>query len=618
MEKTTKFILRLTARLEIYTNLIVVPLAVYFTIIAGGISGDKVYIFIISAVITATFWMIFGIILRFIFLKKIFIMLNDEKCSKVDVKLKLLNYPTREGLIISVRWFFGVISSYLLCLSFVDLNMMESVPFIFTFLISISVNYVISIFTTENMMSEFLMDPSLSSVNLPRDSYKMFSLYRRTILIALTIIIDPIVILGYFFFLANERLVLFVNLPVHIFFVSLLTFCAIFAAVYESTVSMKSGLSLIVNALEKMEEGNLDVSPVPMLIRGEIGVISQYVNKLTYSLKNSEEMFSKAFRASPVGIAIISIKTGLFINVNESFLRITNYERSEIIGYSHEEIRLFRNTNESQRIEDILQVKDELRFYETEILTKTRGIRIVTISAELINLWNELCMIAAIEDITEKKQLEKELTLISEMERQKIGRDLHDDLGPHLIGIEVLNTVLIQNIKNGIIPVAKDIEKIRLLVKDAIGKTRRVAQGLCPVHLEDYGLESSLKELLLQVEDIYGISCYFNYNVFKLKVDISVLSNLYYIAHEAVYNAVKHSGAKTITMNFICSESIVTLEINDNGRGLSFKKNTGGMGLKIMQHRAQNIGAVLNIKSDNKGTTVILVCNILEERAYNG
>jgi signal transduction histidine kinase len=204
------------------------------------------------------------------------------------------------------------------------------------------------------------------------------------------------------------------------------------------------------------------------------------------------------------------------------------------------------------------------------------------------------------------------------MERQKIGRDLHDDLGPHLIGIEVLNTVLIQKIMDGIIPEAKDIEKIRLLIKDAIEKTRRLARGLCPVHLEDYGLESSLKELSSQVEDIYGIPCSFNYNDFPIIENISVLSNLYYIAHEAVYNAVKHAGAKTISIDLTCNGGIVTLEISDDGRGLSGKKKSDGMGLRIMRHRAQNIGADLDIKSDNKGTTVILAYKILEKRVRNG
>ena len=87
---------------------------------------------------------------------------------------------------------------------------------------------------------------------------------------------------------------------------------------------------MTLETLEELEKGNLIVEPIPLLAKGEIGVISQSVNVLAHSLRNSEEMFSKAFRSSPVGIVIWRVLDGCFLNVNESFFKISGFSRDSV------------------------------------------------------------------------------------------------------------------------------------------------------------------------------------------------------------------------------------------------------------------------------------------------
>jgi PAS domain S-box-containing protein len=318
-------------------------------------------------------------------------------------------------------------------------------------------------------------------------------------------------------------------------------------------------------------------------------------------------MFSKAFRSSPVGIAIWKIDGGCLLNVNESFTTISGYSRGEVTGRSIRDMGLFRSADDYERMIGTLVSNGQIRGFDTEFCMCGGEVRMVTISAEVIMLWDEPCMIATIEDVTEKKILEREILTIGERERQKIGQVLHDDLGPHLIGIEVMSELLKKKLEEKIIPSTNDVEKIRLLIEEAIQKTRRLSRGLCPVFLADHGLESLLQEMASNIREVYRIDCSFNYQESILVDDISVSTHIYYIVHEAIYNAIRHGHADRVDIWLLYDDGIVTVTIGDNGKGMDRKEATQGMGLKIMEFRAQMIGAELNIESNpDEGTVVTL------------
>lgn len=349
------------------------------------------------------------------------------------------------------------------------------------------------------------------------------------------------------------------------------------------------------------------MAPIPLLTKGEIGIISQSVNVLAHSLRNSQEMFEKAFRSSPMGIAIWRLGGGFLVNVNESFTEITGYTRDNMAGRALEDVGLFASPADYDRLVQGLIAREEIRNYETEFITASGDVLTVSISAEIVMLGDESCTIATIEDITEKRALEKEVLSISEKERQKIGQDLHDDLGPHLIGIEVMSELLKKKLQEDIIPSSAEVEKIRSLIEQAIAKTRRLSRGLCPVFLADHGLESLLQEMASNIKEVHGIDCAFTYERSILVEDITACTHIYYIVHEAVYNAIKHGHAGRVDIELLYRDPVVTVSIRDNGTGMVHEEAPQGMGLKIMRFRANMIGADLNIASrPGGGTTVTL------------
>jgi signal transduction histidine kinase len=127
------------------------------------------------------------------------------------------------------------------------------------------------------------------------------------------------------------------------------------------------------------------------------------------------------------------------------------------------------------------------------------------------------------------------------------------------------------------------------------------------VFLADHGLESLLQEMASNIQEVYRIACSFNYQESILVDDISVSTHIYYIVHEAVYNAIRHGRADRVDIGLLYDDSIVTITIEDNGTGMNRKEASQGMGLKIMEFRAQMIGADLSIESSpDEGTIVTL------------
>ena len=127
------------------------------------------------------------------------------------------------------------------------------------------------------------------------------------------------------------------------------------------------------------------------------------------ALRISEEKFSKAFSSSPDFITISTLEEGRFIEVNESFLRSSGYSREEVIGRTTADLGIWTQPEERVMIKQTLQNHGAILALEFEFLKKSGEILVGLLSAEVINLENELCVLAVTTDITQRKQAEEVL-----------------------------------------------------------------------------------------------------------------------------------------------------------------------------------------------------------------
>ena len=125
-------------------------------------------------------------------------------------------------------------------------------------------------------------------------------------------------------------------------------------------------------------------------------------------LRESEEKFSKAFRSSPDSIAITTIKDGKYIEVNDSFTRITGYTREDAINHNSSELHSWMKPEDRTRMLRILKEKGRVVNEEFDFRMKSGEIQTLLISAEPIDIGGEPCLISVATDISElKRAIEK-------------------------------------------------------------------------------------------------------------------------------------------------------------------------------------------------------------------
>jgi PAS domain S-box-containing protein len=215
-----------------------------------------------------------------------------------------------------------------------------------------------------------------------------------------------------------------------------------------------------------------------------------------------------------------------------------------------------------------------------------------------------------VRDLTDRKSLEQEVIHISDREQRRIGQDLHDGLGAHLTGIELMTRGLQQKLAGKSKREAARAADIAAHVREAIGQTRSLARGLSPVVHEAEGLRSALQDLAGNTGKMFCITCQFECDPPVLIADYSVATHLFRIAQEAVSNAIKHGKAKQVIIRLSAAGPKIVLMVKDNGLGLAKDlTQTKGMGLRIMHYRASLIGGTLAVQRDLDGGTSV-VCSV--------
>jgi len=219
-------------------------------------------------------------------------------------------------------------------------------------------------------------------------------------------------------------------------------------------------------------------------------------------------------------------------------------------------------------------------------------------------------LLVVFSDMSAYKEAELKIINISEETQQRIGQELHDDLGQHLTGVAFMSEVLFQRLKSQGNADAEDALKITSLINEAISKTRKLAQGLYPVELKEIGLRGMLENLASNVESIHQIKCeIICMEECQINDSLTVI-NLFRITQEAVNNAIRHSGATKITLKMISTPTITTLEIADNGCGIDgFVEGDaqGGLGMHTMRYRASMLGATFRIVALPDGGTSVAI-----------
>jgi two-component system, cell cycle sensor histidine kinase and response regulator CckA len=175
----------------------------------------------------------------------------------------------------------------------------------------------------------------------------------------------------------------------------------------------------------------------------------------------AEERFSTAFHNSPEGCAIASLRTGRFIEANDSFLRMLEYERDEVIDVPATELRHWEDPQ--ARSEILRKIQETGRVQQEAVKFRTKRGRIIQarFSGEVIQLRNEPCLLGIARDVTEQNVLEEKFRQSQKMEAVAmlaggVAHDFNNLLGVIIGYGEMLSTSAAPNS-----PTLKKIEAIK-------------------------------------------------------------------------------------------------------------------------------------------------------------
>ena len=203
----------------------------------------------------------------------------------------------------------------------------------------------------------------------------------------------------------------------------------------------------------------------------------------------------------------------------------------------------------------------------------------------------------------QKDLLKNEIDAIDK-ERERLARDLHDEVGALLSYISMNLSVKTEKDTNK--ELINSINDNKKNLDEAIEKIRHISHSLLPPTLDLFGLQVAIEEFINSLKTNLKFDFSSSFDLTLLPKDHAL--HLYRLIMEFVNNSVKHSKGDTIKIQFTKSNASYHILIADNGIGFDYEKAilTSGMGLKNIESRLNSLEAEHTLDSNKNGTQVLI------------
>ena len=190
-------------------------------------------------------------------------------------------------------------------------------------------------------------------------------------------------------------------------------------------------------------------------------------------------------------------------------------------------------------------------------------------------------------------------------ERQRLARELHDAVTQMLFSASIIAAVLPRLWAKDRAEGLRRLDELRQLTRGALAEMRLLLLELRPAALAEVGLGDLLRHLAEATSGRAGFPVSFTFEG-QCTVPADVQMALYRVSQEALANAAKHSRASEAKVHLLCGRRSATVTVADNGCGFDVKRvSPEHLGLRIMQERAEAVGAAVTVvSSKRRGTEV--------------
>jgi PAS domain S-box-containing protein len=326
-------------------------------------------------------------------------------------------------------------------------------------------------------------------------------------------------------------------------------------------------------------------------------------------LRESEERFASVFEFAPIGMALVSPE-GRWLRVNQALCRIVGYTPEELLSSGYQALTHPDDLDtDLQVVQELIQGTRSYYHWEKRYFHKDGHTVWIALSVSLLRRADRepLYFIAQIQDISDRKRMEADLSDLTSFEQQQLGRDLHDGLGQELTGLSLLARAFATRAERLASPLAADAAALADIAMTAVSTCRDIVRGVSPLTESKGGLAVGIRHLVERLSALGDPRVRF-----KAFADVPLTLNwysrnqLYRIVQEALNNAVQHSNAKHIEVELFANAGSVRLCIEDDGEGVpQTALKHGGFGIDTMRYRAAAIHARISISPRAGGGTVV-------------
>ncbi len=344
----------------------------------------------------------------------------------------------------------------------------------------------------------------------------------------------------------------------------------------------------------------------PVLANGEVaklvGTFQDITQRKLAEINYLRELeFNQTLVNHTATIILLLDCKGRVIYLNQATIDLLGYNRRHLIGRTLEEAGVMTPGQEFST-KHCVQSAGEFgssQPFKSKLKTKSGKHRVFTLSCVPTRLpdgrIDRIILTGA--DLTELNRLQRELLNIAEREQARIGHNLHDGIGQTLTGVASLMEALECELTE--LPEIKtSATHIRTLVQDAIQEVRHLSHSMSPAAVKNRGLSGALKLLADTLWFNYRTKCTVHFGADFRMQDEETESHLYRIAQEACNNAIRHGKATQVKLTLKrVDEFDGLLQIDDNGAGMPVAAEgvVKGIGLQVMDYRANLIGGTLEV-----------------------
>ncbi len=341
-------------------------------------------------------------------------------------------------------------------------------------------------------------------------------------------------------------------------------------------------------------------------------------------LRESEHKYKMLFNNANDAVFVTQLsedKTyGDFIEVNDIACNRLGYSKEEFLNLSPSAIVSPKSIDDYNYYSHKLLENGHV-IYEIIHKAKDKKLIPVEINSHLFLFKDKKTVLSIARDITERKRVEEKLKqsskllrelsthlqTVREEERTVIAREIHDELGQVLTALKIHISLLGNKLNKDQIELKGRINTLNNLVDNLVESVQKISSKLRPGILDELGLIDAIEWQTEEFEKLTGIKCSVVLPTKELELDNHRSTAIFRILQEALTNIARHSNANKVNIFLLINLSNITLEIVDNGIGITNEqiKDFRSLGIHGMEERAMVLGGQFNIEGlAGRGTTL--------------